>query len=203
MFKNKLIYWSAALILFTGIIVFFLYNKYSSKTPDGKSFIDKIREENKTGFDSLQNAINYENDLNYRIKKSISTGDFKTAYALMDSLPAFGKIPTIHLYKGMIYAKQNKYPEAIEEYNIAIAEEPFPTNLNKRAEAYIKMDKLDSALNDYKKSYSLNYDYSLQIATTFELINKKDSALKYYQIYLMHYPNDTAVQQKVKSLKSF
>jgi len=53
-----------------------------------------------------------------------------------------------------------------------------------------------------KKAYLLNYDYSLQVATTFELINKKDSALKYYQIYLGHYPNDTAVQQKTKDLLS-
>ena len=108
----------------------------------------------------------------------------------------------LHLYKGMIYAKQNKYPEAIEEYNIAIENEPFPLELEKRAEAYIKINKLDLALNDYKKAYSLNYDYSLHVATTFELMIKKDSALKYYQTYLEHYPNDTTVQQKVRSLIS-
>lgn len=202
MIKNKLIYWGVSLILLTGLAVFFLYNRYSTKTPDGKKFIDKIREENKSGFDSLQNAINYENDLNYRIKKSISASDFKTAYALMDSLPAFGKTTTIHLYKGMIYAKQNKYSEAIEEYNIAIENEPFPLELDKRAEVYIKLRNLNLALNDYKKAYSLNYDYSLQVASTFELMNKKDSALKYYQIFLEHYPNDIAAQQKVRSLMS-
>ncbi len=203
MIKNKLIYLVATLMLLTGLIVFSLYNSYSTKTPDAKNFIDKIREENKAGFDSLPKAINKENNLNYRIKKSISTGDFKIAYALMDSLPSFGKTSSIHLYKGMIYAEQKKYTEAIEEYNILIDTEPFPLALDKRAETYIKMEKLDFALNDYKKAYSLNYDYSLQVATTFELINKKDSALKYYQIYLGHYPNDTLVKKKVSLLKSF
>ena len=78
--------------------------------------------------------------------------------------------------------------------------EPFPLALNKRAAAYIKMGRLNFALNDYKKSASLNYDYTVQVANTFLLMNKKDSALKYYQIYLEHYPNDTAVQKKVKFL---
>ena len=202
MVKNKLIYLAATLIPLAGLIVFFLYNRYSEKKPNTKNFIDKIREKNKAGFDSLQDAINYENNLNYRIKKSISTGDFKTAYALMDSLPAFGKIPTIHLYKGMIYAKQKKYNEAIEEYNIAIEKEPLPLGFEKRAEAYIQINKFDFALNDYKKAYSLNYDYSLYVARTFELMIKKDSALKYYQIFLKYYPTDTIVQQKIRLLMS-
>jgi tetratricopeptide (TPR) repeat protein len=179
---------------------FFAYNRYITLKPNAANFIDKIREENKAGFDSLQNAINYENDLNCRIEKSIYTGDFNTAYTLMDSLPTFGKTNSMHLYKGMIYAEQKKYPEAIEEYNIVIEAEPFPFALDKRAKAYIKTNKLDFALHDYKKAYLLNYDYSIQVATTFELINKKDSALKYYQIFLGHYPNDTAVQQKTKNL---
>lgn len=201
MTKNKLIYWGAATALLISFIAFSLYNRYSRRTPDAKKFIETIRDQNKAGLDSLQNAINYENDLNNRIKKSISSGDFNTAYALMDSLPAFGKTHSIHLYQGMIYTEQKKYPEAIEEYNAALNKQVFSIALEKRGDVYVKMNKLDMAMNDYKKAYNWNFDYSLQIANTFALLNKKDSALKYYQIYLEHYPDDTAAQQKISLLK--
>lgn len=186
-------------IVLAGIGIFLLY-RYTNNTTKAKNFIERIREENKAGFDSLQNAINSENNLNYQIQKSINNGDFKTAYALIDSLPAFGKKHSIHLYQGMIYEKQKKYNDAIQEYTAVIDAEPFPLALDKRAEVYIKINRLDLALNDYKKAASLNYDYSLQVANTFMLMNKKDSALKYYQIYLEQYPNDTAAQQKIKKL---
>lgn len=197
--SKKLSYRILAVIVLAGIGIF-LFCRYTNDTTKAKNFIERIREGNKAGFDSLQNAINYENDLNYRIQKSINNDDFKTAYALIDSLPAFGKTHSIHLYQGMIYEKQKKYTKAIEEYTTVIDAEPFPLALNKRAEVYIKINRLNLALNDFKKSASLNYDYSLEVANTFMLMNKKDSALKYYQIYLEHYPNDTEIQQKIKKV---
>ena len=200
MSKKKLATWVTIIFLAIALVAVSLYNKYSRKTFDPKGFIDDIREKNEPGLDSLQNAINYENNLNFRIQKAINDSDFATAYTLMDSLPNFGKKNSTHLYKGMIYVKQNKYSKAIEEYNFLIDAEPFPLALGKRAEAYVKAGKLDLALNDYKEAFSLNYDYSLQVAATFELINKKDSALKYYQIYLEHYPNDTVVRQRLSQL---
>ncbi len=201
MVKNKLIYLVSTLILLAGLILFFLFNnRYSTKTPDGKNFVDKIREENKSGFDSLQNAINHENELNNQIEKNIDTGDFNAAYSLMDSLPPFGKAHSIQLYQGMIYTKQKKYPEAIEAYTVALNEVPYSKAKSMRAEVYVKMNKPELALSDYKSIYEYNYYYSYHIANTFMLMHKKDSALKYYRIYLTHYPNDTIVQQKVKSL---
>ena len=149
----------------------------------------------------MQNAINFENDLNYRIEKSISAGDLKTAYDLMDSLPPFGRTHSIHLYQGMIYTKQKKYPEAIEEYTKAIKEVRYSKAKSMRAEAYIKMNKLDLALSDYSDIYKYNHYYSYLVANTFMLMDKKDSALKYYEIYLEHYPNDKVVQEKITSLK--
>jgi tetratricopeptide (TPR) repeat protein len=102
----------------------------------------------------------------------------------------------------MIYTRREKYPEAIKEYTQALNDLPFSKARGMRAATYLKMNMLDSAMYDYKKAYSLNYEYSLQIAATFELMNKKDSAQKYYQIYLEHYPSDKAVQEKVKLLTS-
>lgn len=199
--NNKLLLLLLLAALILGAAGFFTYNRYVSRKPNATSFIEKIKKENKAGFDSLQRAINYENDLNHRIERSIYTGDFKTAYALMDSLPPFGKTHSILLYQGMIYEKQKKYPEAIEEYSKAINELPYSKAKSKRAEVYLKINKPELALSDYKEIYKYNYYYSLQLANTFMLMNKKDSALKYYQIFLEHYPNDTTVQQKINSLK--
>ncbi|AEV97057.1 hypothetical protein A4D02_18190 [Niastella koreensis] len=186
------------LTLIAGASGFFIF-RYVYRKPDAATFINKVREENIAGLDSLKRAIAYENDLNLRIEKSIHNGDFNTAYYLMDSLPAFGKANSLHLYSGMIYEKQKKYQEAIKEYSTLISNEPFPLALSKRAGIYVVMNKLDSALSDYKKAAAINYDYSLQVGTVFNLMYKKDSALKYYNIYLEHYPNDTAVQHKIKN----
>lgn len=180
--------------------LFFLYRK-NNQHREAKNFIEKIRDDNKAGFDSLQKALNYENDVNYRIKMSIQNNDFNTAYALMDSLPPFGKEETIHLYKGMVYEAQDNYPEAMKEYNIALQKDVNPLFLEHRANLSIKMGKPDHALNDYKKAYDRNYDYSLPLAQTFELMKQKDSALKYYKIYLGHYPDDTIIKKKIISFQ--
>ena len=196
--RNKLFSLSL-FILIAGASGFFIF-RYVYRKPDAATFIDKIREENIAGLDSLKRAITYENDLNHRIEKSIYNGDFNTAHYLMDSLPAFGKANSLHLYSGMIYEKQKKYQEAIKEYSTLISNEPFPLALSKRAGVYVVINKLDSALSDYKKAAAINYDYSVQVGTVFNLMHKKDSALKYYKIYLEHYPNDTAIQHKIKKL---
>ena len=179
----------------------FIYYEHFHRPIDAKKFIERVRKENKAGFDSLQKAINYENNLNYRIEKSITDGDFKTAYFLMDSLPLFGKKHSIHLYKGMIYAEQKKYSEAIKEYTEALNEIPYSKAESMRAESYVKMNKPELALSDYKNIYKYNHYYSIHVAKTFELMKQKDSALKYYKIYLEHYPTDSFVQQKLLILK--
>lgn len=159
--------------------------------------MEKIREQNKAGFDSLQTALNYENNLHLRIKENINIDDYKTALILIDTLFILGKTDFVHLYKGMIYEKQSDYSKAIGEYNIAIGNGDFPLALVKRGDAYRKLNKPYSAINDYEKAFRWNFDNSLQIASIYELINKKDSALKYYHIYMEHYPNDTMAQQKI------
>lgn len=202
MSKNKLITWGTIILLAIALVAFSLYNRYSRKTMDVKGFLNEIREKNKPGLDSLQQAINYENNLNFRIQKAINDSDFTTAYALMDSLPNFGKKHSIYLYAGMIYEKQKKYSEAIKIYTEAINELSFSKAKSMRAAVYVRINKLDSALYDYKSISEYNEFYNLQVASTFQLMHKKDSALKYYQIYLEHYPNDTAAQQRLSQLKT-
>ncbi|MEJ7830386.1 MAG: hypothetical protein WKF91_19410 [Segetibacter sp.] len=186
----------ALLIIATG----FLLYKYSSSKFNVQQNLNNLREENKYGFDSLNKAIKYENDLNRRIEVSINKEDFKTAFSLIDSLPPFGKAHSIYIYKGMIGEKQKNYLESIKEYNNAINEIPLSKAKSLRAALYVKMNKLDSALSDYKSIYSYNHYYSGFVANTFMLMKKKDSALKYYQIYLEQYPQDDSVRQKLNSL---
>lgn len=197
--KRSLIYKLLLIVVVVSTAIFVIY-RYTNKKPNVKNLLGKLREQNKAGFDSLQQAINYENDLDYRIKKCINDEDYTTAYSLIDSLPSFGRTHAVSLYKGMIYDRQKNYTAAIREYTHALNEIRFSKARSLRANAYLKMNNLDSAMYDYKEAYSLNYEYSLQIASIFESMNKKDSALKYYQIYLKHNPTDKIVQEKVKLL---
>jgi len=65
--KRKLILWSAIILLIIALTVFSLYNRYSQKAFNPKKFLNEVKEENKPGLDSLQDAINYENYLNNRL----------------------------------------------------------------------------------------------------------------------------------------
>jgi len=199
--KNRNIVFALIGVIITVCLGLFIYYESNHKPIDAKKFVEQIREENKAGFDSLQKAFDYDDELNYRINEAINKGDFKTAHTLLDSLPPFGKKMTVLRYEGMIFEKKGDYLNALEKYNLAINNYETPLTLEKRAAIYIKLNRLDDAMHDYKKAFEWNYDFSLPVAKTFELMNKKDSALKYYQIYLEHYPADSFVQQRVLVLK--
>lgn len=174
------------------------YFKEERNTLDTKEFLEKIRDENKVGFDSLQRAINYENDLNYRIKKSIADSDFVTAVHLIDSLPLFGRYETVLRYQGNILEKKGDYVKALKKYDSVIVIDKYSIAIDDKARVLIKMNNLKEAINTYKIPFKWNnYDNALQIAKTFELMQEKDSALNYYKIYLEHYPNDLSVQHQI------
>lgn len=171
------------------------------KKMDGGDFLEQVRNKHKNTFDNINKSIQEENQLIEKIEASILKNDSITALALIDTLIVWNKINTAYLYKGMLYEKQNKYLQAINEYTKAIEKEDFPLALGKRGEVYIKLNKIDKALNDYKKAFEWNYDYSLQIANVYEIKKIKDSALKYYTIFFKHYPNNQIVEKKIKSLQ--
>lgn len=191
----------AILLIVIGLFAFAIYYS-NSLMKSSANLLDKIRNENKGAFDSLQTAITNENKLNDRIVNSINAGEFRTAYALMDSLPSFGKTLSIHLYEGMICEKQNKYAEAIEKYSEAINEDPFSKGGSMRANVYMKIGKPELALSDYKRIYAFNHYFSYHVANTYLFMHKKDSALKYFKIYLQYYPNDSIVMQKAEEIES-
>lgn len=189
------------LLLISGIYILWSIGNYFKKKSndlDAKTFIEKIRNDNKAGFDSLQNAINYENELNYRIKKSIVDSDFVTAIHLMDSLPLFGRHEIVLRYQGNILEKKGDCVNALKKYDSVIVNDKYSIAIDEKARVLIKMNKLKEAINTYKIPFEWNnYDNALQIGKTFELMQKKDSALNYYKIYLEHYPNDLSVKQQI------
>lgn len=105
--KNKYILAVLLIALIFGAALLFKEKRAPPKS-EGAIFIEKIREENKSGFDSLQNAITSENNLHSLITKNIYTGDFTTAYTLMDSIPIAKRFYFGHFYRGLIYEKQKK-----------------------------------------------------------------------------------------------
>ena len=121
---------------------------------------------------------------------------------MIDSLEAYTKTNLTYVYRGMIYFGKSEYSKALVEYNKALEKEEFPFALDQRAKVYIKQKKYDLALRDCQKAYEWNYDFSFQIASVFEIQGDKDSALKYYQIFLTHYPDKKEIQQKIKVLRS-
>lgn len=189
------------LLLILGIcILWSIGNSFKKKRNDldAKTFIEKIRNDKKEGFDSLQKAINYENNLNFRIQKSIADSDFTTAFHLIDSLPLYGKPETALRYQGNILEKKGDYLNALKKYDSVVINEKYSIANNDKARVLIKMNRSKEAINIYKIPFEWNnYDNALQIAKAFELMQKKDSALNYYKIYLGHYPNDLSVKQKV------
>jgi tetratricopeptide (TPR) repeat protein len=58
-----------------------------------------------------------------------------------------------------------------------------------KAKTLIKIKQYPEAIQEYRRAYEDNYDFSYPLARVFELNKQKDSALKYYNIYLEHYPD--------------
>jgi tetratricopeptide (TPR) repeat protein len=106
------------------------------------------------------------------------------------------KNPDLYNIKGDIYFKYKKYNEAKVQYSNAIRLcSSCPKYLNSRAETYIKLQKLDSALADLKESTNINHDGNWLIGNFYEIKKQVDSAKHYYSIL---YLSDTTVYKYCK-----
>jgi tetratricopeptide (TPR) repeat protein len=191
--KKKFLYILLITLLISGSYTIYVKSSKKSKILD---ILEEAKKDNKKGLDSLQKAINDENNMKEKIIESIKNKNYEHSLLLIDSLPDFAKKHSTYLYKGMIYEDQNNFSKAIEEYTNAIKEIKYSIALAKRAEIYIKVKKINMALEDYKKIYEWNKDYSLNIADLYNSVKQRDSATKYYKIYLEHYPNDLDVLKR-------
>lgn len=149
------------------------------------SFNNKIKAENRF-FDSIQ----------YLIDSKKLNGADNIINQLLIKNPLDDRL---HTLKGQLYEARIQYDSALIEYNFVVFRIPYSNALDKRAALFIKLGRYENAIEDYKKIYEVNYDYSYKIAKTFEMIKQKDSALKYYNIYFKHYP-DSILQKKINLL---
>ncbi len=159
---------------------------------DIQTQIEELRNKTQPRLDSTVNAIAAENRFFDSLNYLITYGHYERADKVISQL--LEKSPRNDQYwtlKGKWFDAQKMYDSALYYYNFAIILQATPYNLEQRARTHIKMKNYEEAIQDYRKAYQQNYDYSYKLAFVFEHNKQKDSALKYYYIYLEHYPDST------------
>ena len=190
------------LIVGCSVIIITIIN-YSLPKRNFKNAIDEIRSSTVPMFDSVSKQMNIENSLRLKVVLLIENDSLVKANQIIDSILTITPSNIFfHVYKGMAYAKAANYGMALKEYDssILLSKTEFPLVLSEKASVYIKLKDYNSAIDNYEKAAVINPDFNLQVANTFNSINKKDSALKYYEIYLMDNPKDTLVMKKIALL---
>jgi len=136
------------------------------------------------------NKIIYENQRVEDSIRELANINMDTAIAAVDKFINENQNNS-HYYnlKGDIYFKYKLYSLSIIQYSNSLRLNPSPKYLDSRARAFVKLNKLDSALSDLKISSSINNDGYWYIGNLFEIEHQIDSA-KFY--YLALYAHDTA-----------
>ena len=185
------------IVLILAIIFFGL--RYFVSTDDAPGFIEKVRKSAQPGFDSMNRHIQKENYLRFKIDSMIAKNDFQNALQFLSSLTMDSQ--TKLDYRGQIAFKQGKFRESLNFFNENINANSYSISVAHRARVYTALKIFDSAISDYKKISYFNYDYFRPLAEAYELAKEKDSALKYYQKFLEHYPDSISVKNKINFLK--
>ncbi len=191
------------MILATGVFVSFIFIQYflgKAKVDPGIAFIEQIRKDNKYGIDSLNKALEQENAMYNNIENYIKFENYKAAEVLIDSLILLGKVHMSHIYKGMIFEKQQFYNNAIKEFTSAIDLDQHSIGRVNRAEVYSKLGFHELAIKDYKHLTRFNPEYFLPLARSYEDARMKDSAIIYYQAHMKYKPEDSTTNEKLKVL---
>lgn len=186
-------------LIATFILLGLLFNTFFKK-PDITKKIDDLRKETAPNIDSFNKKIKAEDRFFDSIQYLINSGRLSGANNIINQLLARDpKSDRLHVLKGQLFEARMQYDSAFNEYDFVISNTRYSNALDKRANLFIKLGRYEKAIEDYRKEYEINYDYSYKLAQTFEMIKQKDSALKYYRIYLEHYP-DSTLQKKINLL---
>lgn len=107
-------------------------------------------------------------------------------------------------FKGQVLLCKGDAKNSIEWFNKAmqIDGSKFPRALGHRAEAYSYLKMLDSAIVDLKECAATNFDYTKDLGKVYEKAGQRDSAIKYYQIFLTNYPDSLNVKESLLRLKT-
>ncbi len=152
-------------------------------------------------FDSLTARLASKNRFFDSIRYLISSGKLIAAENIIDQL--LNKEPRNDYYltlKGEIFSKRKQYDSALYYYNYALIINPNSGATVEKAKLFIECKQYPRAIEEYKKAFDNNYDFSYLLAKSFELNKQNDSAIKYYQIYLDHYPDSLFQQLKYQGI---
>lgn len=157
---------------------------------DINSQIKRVREENQRSLDSFSNSLAAQSKYEAYIRHLIANKEnIPLAQQLVDSVLYKNPGNAYFLVlKGQIFDVRMQYDSALLEYDLAMQRDAFPYALDKRAKTYIKLGKYDLAIADYRSAFNRNFDYSYPLATLFNRLQQKDSALKYYLIFKKDHP---------------
>jgi tetratricopeptide (TPR) repeat protein len=140
-----------------------------------------------------------------RIDSLLIAKDCRQAEKIIDSiLNISDKDIRLVDFKGLALLCKGDAKGSISWFNKAMKLEGtnFPRALGHRAEAYSSLNMFDSAIADLKECAATNYDYTKVLGKTYEKNGQKDSAVKYYQIFLDNYPESLSVKESLARLKS-
>ncbi len=125
------------------------------------------------------------------------TGEFDKAEKYVDK--AIKQYPTNLFYqidKGLIYVQLNEKQQAKKYYDGLISvwsEDPFKVRV--AAQHFIRLQQYDNAIDIYKQSRKkLNnpYEYSIQLASIYRIVNKQVEMIEEYLNYLHESQNSVA-----------
>lgn len=184
--------------LFLGIL--FLIS-CRSKNFSARNFLNSVKDSSVITGNPRQVFGPSEFDLAF--DETINSKEWGRAFDMVDS--AFRNESTYrYQYLGSIYAAKGDHTKAIDNFDrsVQLGRDLNPLANKLRAQVYEKKGVYEKALIDYKILYERNHYNSIHVARMFERLNTNDSALKYYQIFLGHYPDDTLVRKKISELKN-
>jgi len=106
-------------------------------------------------------------------------------------------------YKGLAFLCKGDARTSISYFNNAMKREgwKYSKALANRAQAYLSLKMFDSAVMDLKECTSINYDFSKDLAIVYEQAGNIDSAIKYYDLFLSHYPDSLRIKEMANRLK--
>lgn len=163
--------------------------------------LDSLRSKTQYKIDSIERKNNQKVKIYLFADSIIDNSDFENSKRVIDSLQnKFQNDDQIVIYKGDLYMRHGNIENAIKEYSHAISNGYVPIAFEKRATAYIKLEKYTNAINDLKVAASYNSDYYYSIGYTFELMKKYDSALSYFKKYLI-FSDNLKVKLHIDSLE--
>ena len=165
--------------------------------------LKNLNEKSQQSLDSMINTLAIKYSI-YTYADSISNFDTSSnGLAKLDSLILlYPNDDKFHLYRGSWFFNKNEYQKSLNEYNSAtnISGYSYPVLQDKKAQVYIKLNKINEAIDLYRTASLDNEFYYQKLGHAFLLNNKTDSALFYYSLYLQSHPDDIRIKNRLDSL---